>query len=372
MEASLSALPLLIFNLSGEMLYILDQRLRAQSVQVDKANKVREDIVLKLVEESFLTTVFEPQKLSSFEDCKNLFQGIAHSSIMKLNSTSMGKLFDLMVMGVKMQTLCIKYPDELLKVALNHLNAMSALVEGSHADHLMRTRLIPKFCERYYPCRPYQFAQIRRTLLDFFLNRSIRVSLFLSEHLQHDDGSFYIDLEGEMCPGTAELPRTIKRISEDGRVLETKTVFPKHQMPLGLSVSAISVHERAVKSTTVYGVNMYADSRPLMRADSSVSQATDSTAKLERSTTRNFAVSEEESKRAANWELDILADFTGVNSSQPASVAVLQLGDLELEPEADAPVSKAKVSIRLTSLKAQLEGFEDFEEAPDNESDFFS
>jgi hypothetical protein len=371
MEDSLRAWPFLIFNLSGEMLYILDQRLRAQSVQADRANKVREDIVLKLVEDSFLKSVFNPQKLSSYEDCKNLFQGLAHSSILKLNPTSMGKLFDLMVMGVKMQTLCIKYPDELYKVALNHLNVMSALVNGSHAGHLMQTKLMQTFNEHFYSYRPYQFAQIRRTLLDFFLDNNTRVSLFLSQQYQHDDGNFSIDLLGEMPPGTAELPGTIKKLGAHGRVIETTRVFSRDYMPLELSVSAISVRERGIYSTTVYGENMYADSKPLMRADSSFTQPPpDSPARIDRSVTRNLEVSEEESKLATNWELDILADFTGVNSSQAANVA-LQLGDLELQPEADAPVSKPKVSNRLSSLKAQFKGFDEFEEAPENESNFF-
>ena len=34
-------LPLLFINLGGEMMYILDQRLRAQAIESDKAAKVR-------------------------------------------------------------------------------------------------------------------------------------------------------------------------------------------------------------------------------------------------------------------------------------------------------------------------------------------
>lgn len=36
---SLRTLPILFFNLGGEMLYILDQRLRAQNILPDKAMK---------------------------------------------------------------------------------------------------------------------------------------------------------------------------------------------------------------------------------------------------------------------------------------------------------------------------------------------
>ncbi len=43
---------------------------------------------------------------------------------MRLNSTSMGKLFDLMLMSVKLQILRTKFPEELFQITMNHLNAL--------------------------------------------------------------------------------------------------------------------------------------------------------------------------------------------------------------------------------------------------------
>jgi hypothetical protein len=37
----------------------------------------------------------------TMQSTKQIFEKLAHSSIMKLNATSMQKLFDLMLMGVK-------------------------------------------------------------------------------------------------------------------------------------------------------------------------------------------------------------------------------------------------------------------------------
>ena len=39
MARSMHTLPMLLFNLGGEMLYVLDQRLKAQNILEDKANK---------------------------------------------------------------------------------------------------------------------------------------------------------------------------------------------------------------------------------------------------------------------------------------------------------------------------------------------
>jgi len=44
---------------------------------------------------------------------RQIFEKLAHSSIMKLNATSMSKLFDLMLMGFKYQVLSVTSPDEL-------------------------------------------------------------------------------------------------------------------------------------------------------------------------------------------------------------------------------------------------------------------
>jgi len=53
MAKSLYTLPMLFFNLGGEMLYVLDQRLKAQNILEDKANKGK--LILKQTLLAFLT-----------------------------------------------------------------------------------------------------------------------------------------------------------------------------------------------------------------------------------------------------------------------------------------------------------------------------
>lgn len=48
---------------------------------------------------------------------------------MRLNSTSMDKLFDLMTMGVKYQILCSAHPYDMLQASLNHFDAMRDMVK---------------------------------------------------------------------------------------------------------------------------------------------------------------------------------------------------------------------------------------------------
>ena len=65
---------------------------------------------------------------------KQIFKKLAHSSIMKLNDTSMQKLFDLMVMGLKYQTQLAVQPEELMFITNKHLETMKQLVAGTEAE----------------------------------------------------------------------------------------------------------------------------------------------------------------------------------------------------------------------------------------------
>jgi hypothetical protein len=56
---------------------------------------------------------------------------------MKLNATSMGKLFDLMLMGMKYQIISTTTPDEIYHVTMTHLTEMAKLVKGSPAEVLI-------------------------------------------------------------------------------------------------------------------------------------------------------------------------------------------------------------------------------------------
>ncbi len=68
---------------------------------------------------------------------RQIFEKLAHSSIMKLNATSMNKLFDLMLMGIKYQFLSCTHPDEIFTITMTHMNAVADLIKGSSAEVLV-------------------------------------------------------------------------------------------------------------------------------------------------------------------------------------------------------------------------------------------
>ncbi|XP_008588884.1 PREDICTED: protein OSCP1 isoform X2 [Galeopterus variegatus] len=89
---SVRTLPLLFLNLGGEMLYILDQRLRAQNIPGDKARKVLNDIISTMFNRKFMEELFKPQELYSKKALRTVYNRLAHASIMRLNQASMDKV----------------------------------------------------------------------------------------------------------------------------------------------------------------------------------------------------------------------------------------------------------------------------------------
>ncbi|CAK9254384.1 unnamed protein product, partial [Sphagnum jensenii] len=88
---SCEAFPFLYLNMSGEMIYIVEQRLTAQRIDRTKANKVLNDILMAIFSPKMIAEVFKRQQLLTVTIVRQMFEKLAHSSIMKLNELSMNK-----------------------------------------------------------------------------------------------------------------------------------------------------------------------------------------------------------------------------------------------------------------------------------------
>lgn len=90
-----------------------------------------------MLSKKFVDELFRSQETYSMVSTRQIFEKLAHSSIMKLNATSMSKLFDLMLMGFKYQVLSMATPDELYHITMTHLNTIATLVKGSASEVLV-------------------------------------------------------------------------------------------------------------------------------------------------------------------------------------------------------------------------------------------
>nr|XP_012620655.1 protein OSCP1 isoform X2 [Microcebus murinus] len=206
---SMRTLPLLFLNLGGEMLYILDQRLRAQNIPVDKAQKVLNDIISTMFSRKFMEELFKPQELYSKKALRTVYDRLAHASIMRLNQASMDKLYDLMTMAFKYQVLLCPRPKDVLLVTFNHLDAIKEFIQDSPTIKHQVDETFRQLTETYGGLSAGEFQLIRQTLLIFFQDLHIRVSIFLKERVQNSNGHFVLPVSGPVPWGT-EVPGVIR------------------------------------------------------------------------------------------------------------------------------------------------------------------
>ena len=184
---SLLCLPVIVCNLGVEMLYVLEQRLRAQSVSDAKSQKVLHDVTRAMFAPEFVNELFTPQQTYSQRATREIFDKLAHTSIMRLSESSMDKLYDLMTMGFKFQLVTCTRPEDILNVTLLHLATLrSYLTEESVIDAV--NAVDSELRATYGMFQKHEWLGLRRELFRFLGNKRVKVSLLLHEKVQLEDG----------------------------------------------------------------------------------------------------------------------------------------------------------------------------------------
>ena len=235
------------------MVYILEQRLHAQNIPEKKAVRVLRDVVKTMYNPQFIKELFVPQKLQTMKQTLDVFNNLAHSSIMRLNQSSMSKLFDLMTMGVKYQLLQATDPCEYIQVTLNHLESLKLIVDDQSVGKLLDAAAA-NCIALYQELTPAGLAMLHQTICDYFQDRHVKVSIFLQEDVQNSDGSFKIIADGPMpaggmLPGLVTYYRRGDSRPRDGRMLNLPWT--------GQCEPALAVDGMRTRSTML-GLNMYA------------------------------------------------------------------------------------------------------------------
>ncbi|XP_026529554.1 protein OSCP1 isoform X2 [Notechis scutatus] len=200
---SLRTLPLLVLNLGGEMLYIVDQRLRAQSIPGDKARQVMNDIIGGIFNKIFMDELFKPQELYSRKALRAVFERLVHASIMRLNAPSMDKTYALLSAG--------------------------------------------------------ELQLIRQTLLIFFQDIHIRVSILLKDKVQNSNGHFVLPTSTSVPWGT-EIPGLIRLFNNKGDEIQRIEFSSGGNYVLPYREGSFDLHgDRVIR----LGTNIYSISRPV-------------------------------------------------------------------------------------------------------------
>ncbi|XP_066125729.1 protein OSCP1 isoform X1 [Saccopteryx bilineata] len=348
---SMRTLPLLFLNLGGEMLYILDQRLRAQNIPGDKARRdewtevdrkrVLHDIILTMFNKTFIEELFKPQELYSKKALRTICDRLAHASIMRLNEASMDKLYDLMTMALKYQVLLCPRPKDVLLVTFNHLDAIKGFIQDNPDLLHLVDETFRQLIKIYSSVSAGEFQLIRQTLLTFFQDLHTRVSIFLKDKVQNSNGRFVLPVSGPVPWGT-EVPGLIRMFNQKGE--EMKRVDFQHG---GTYVTApkegsFELHgDRVLK----LGTNMYSVNQPVETHTSGAS--------------KNFASEKQQSTAPnplAKEELNFLAKLMGgmeiKKSSGPEPGFRLNLFTTDEEEEQAALTRPEELAHEIVNIQA--------------------
>lgn len=241
------------------MLYILDQRLRAQSIPGDKARKVMNDIITTMFNKKFMEELFKPQELYSKKALRTVFDRLAHASIMRLNQASMDKLYDLMTMAFKYQVLLCPRPKDILLVTFNHMDAIKDFIRDSPSILNQVDETFRQLIEMYSCLPAGEFQLIRQTLLIFFQDMHIRVSIFLKDKVQNSNGRFVLPTSGPVPWGT-EVPGLIRMFNFSGEEVKRVEFLNGGSYSSPMREGSYDLYgDRVLK----LGTNMYSVSRPV-------------------------------------------------------------------------------------------------------------
>lgn len=301
----------------------------AQNIAEDKAKKVLLDVGRAMFSEQFLGELFKPQETYTISATKQIFEKLAHSSIMRLNRSSMDKLFDLMTMGFKYQLLQCNSPQQYMHLTLHHLETMTSLV-GSASFTDMVQNCINQFIKTYAAFTHGQWLRLSHTLLRFVQGRRVKVSLFLQHQMQANDGTIIFDSKGVLPYGT-EVPGYI-RFFEGENIVSSRVLCSDSKMEY--SESPKILHEDSIIGTNMYAKNFKPETKSCPPVQSTIVAAralaeggfagSDFKAQAKSHSFSSAAGSSYSSITAssAKAELNMLADLLGIAASSPSKESV--------------------------------------------------
>jgi len=300
------AMPWCVLNMGTEMLYILDQRLHAQSIIPDKADRVLSDVIQTMFNTSFLNELFKAQRMYSAPQTRAVFDKLAHSSIMRLNTTSMDKLYDLMCMTTKLHWMTVASVTDLPDVVHNHLNALRKMTKSASAQQLIDTAS-QQVRSVFQNFTLYDYYVLRLSLARFYQDRRVKVSLLLQENLQTNDGNIIVRCDN-VLPQHTDKPGSIRYYSK-GRVVKEETVT---------LANAAAVTPYSATTKTDLGSNIYARDRKKKPSVMSSTVIPTTVKKVVDNNSTRTSTSND-TRSTAKGEMNLLANLIGTSSAVKAN-----------------------------------------------------
>lgn len=154
---------------------------------------VLRDLTCVLFDQKLIVQLMNPhpcQHVLTVQQCRILLTDIACCSLMRLDMTSMDKLWDLMVMLFKWQLYMIREnPTRLLELTFRHMDGVAKLM-----PEMKKTLLVDstKRCliEFWDVCTADQIDILMDNLLNWMQPFNVKISILIRSGFQRNDGTF--------------------------------------------------------------------------------------------------------------------------------------------------------------------------------------
>ncbi|KAH8336671.1 hypothetical protein KR059_000780 [Drosophila kikkawai] len=186
------------------MLYVIDQRLKAQQIAQDKSIQVIHDVTTVLLEPKFIDSLLNGSKhnnaqLLTSEHCKFMLNDIATCSLMRLDEQSMAKLWNLMTVVYKWQLFVSRHQHHLLEITFRHLDAVNRLYPDARR-HMLIDFTKNTLLDFWNACGEEAQLSIYQTNRAWLQCFNTKISLLIRLGFQAMDGSFIKEVDQEYFP----------------------------------------------------------------------------------------------------------------------------------------------------------------------------
>ncbi|XP_062557086.1 protein OSCP1 isoform X2 [Armigeres subalbatus] len=189
----------IILNLGCEMLYVIDQRLKAQAIPLDKSAQVLREITEVLLDPKFLhyiSTAYQHNMLT-VQQTRILLTDIACCSLMRLDVNSMDKLWDLMIMIFKWQmNLTNKSAQILMDLTFRHLDGIGRLIPEMRKQILI-DNVKKSLIEMWEPLCEDDQTIVHRRVYKWLKPYTTKISILIRMGLQKSDANLQ-DLKNQI------------------------------------------------------------------------------------------------------------------------------------------------------------------------------
>ena len=171
---------------------------------------------------------------------------------MRLNSTSMNKLFELMLMTLKLQILRTRYPEEIYQVVLNHFICVMEIMEMVDPNDYDLIDIVNNakinFTSVYSKLSPYDYIILKSVILRFLQGKNVKVSIFIQENLQDSNSIIYLPMNEISPPFVGKIGKVKNKIkeTEENFILKLSKCYAENKNK-----------DRMDNFTTDFGKNMF-------------------------------------------------------------------------------------------------------------------